>query len=153
MIGVHVRTTWTARGITVGTSSIKSVQLFSVRHEFPTEWSKFKSTTADLSSNPQVRAGLTLNLREEYYPFWSKGRLEAVKRADLFAQTVKNSVEIIDQPDGMGNKDTLVKNASLGDLCAGKLTNIPLWAPTGKLTLYFNDNSMEDLWLALAWGK
>jgi len=76
-----------------------------------------------------------------------------VKRVDLYAKTTKNSVEISDKPDGTGNKDTLVKDTSLDNLRAGRLTNIPLPAPTGKSTLYFNDNSMEDLWLALAWGE
>jgi hypothetical protein len=41
----------------------------------------------------------------------------------------------------------------MGNLRAGKLANIPLPAPAGKFTLFFNDNSMSDLWLALAWGK
>jgi hypothetical protein len=98
-------------------------------------------------------AELKLNLRSEHYPFWSKDRLEAVTRVDLFTKTTKNSVEITDKADGTGNKDTLVKDTSLGDLRAGKLTNIPLPAPTSKFTLYFHDNSIEDLWLALTWGK
>ena len=123
-----------------------SVRLFSVRHEFPTEWSKFKS----IEIEGETTAVLTLNLREEHYPFWSKSRLEAVKRLDLFAKTNKNSVDIA---DGTGNNDTLAKDASLGNLCAGKLTNIPLPAPIGEFTLYFTDNSMEELWLALTWGK
>jgi Tc toxin complex TcA C-terminal TcB-binding domain len=127
-----------------------SVRLFSVRHEFPTEWAKFKSVKIEDATKV---AELTLNLREEHYPFWSRGRLEAVKRADFFAKTAKTSVEVADKADGTGNKDTLVKDASMGDLRMGKLTNISLPAPTGKFTLYFNDNSMEELWLALAWGK
>jgi hypothetical protein len=126
-----------------------SVRLFSVRHEFPTEWAKFKGVQLG-SATPA--AELTLNIREEHYPFWSQGRLEAVKRADFFAKTDKNSVEVTDKPDGTGNKDIL-KDPSFGDLRAGKLTNIPLPTPTGKFTVYFNDNSMEDLWLALTWGK
>lgn len=130
--------------------AVGSVRLFSVRHEFPTAWAKFKSV--QLSGATPV-AELTLNLREEHYPFWSQGRLDAVTRVDLFAKTAKNSVEVNDKADGAGNKDTLVKDTSLGDLRVGKLTNIPLPTPTGKFTLYFNDNSMEDLWLALAWGK
>lgn len=127
-----------------------SVRLFSVRHEFPTEWAEFKSVQLGTAT---PRAELTLNLREEHYPFWSQGRLDAVKRVDLFAKTATNTVEVADKTDGTGNKDTLVKNASLGDLRAGKLTNIPLPAPTGKFILYFNDNSMEDLWQAVTWGK
>jgi hypothetical protein len=76
-----------------------------------------------------------------------------VKQVDLFAKTTKNIVTITDQPDGTGNEDTLEKDASLGDLLAGTMTDILLTAPTGKFTLYFNDNSMEDLWLAVSWGK
>jgi hypothetical protein len=130
--------------------AVGSVRLFSLRHEFPSEWAKFES--GQLGATTPV-AGVTLDLREEHYPFWSQGRLEAVKRVDLYAKTTKNSVEISDEPDGTGNKDSLVKDTSLDNLRAGRLTNIPLPAPTGKFTLYFNDNSMEDLWLALAWGK
>jgi hypothetical protein len=138
------------KGAVEEAQAVGSVRLFSVRHEFPTEWARFRSVQLDAATPV---AELTLNLGEQHYPFWSQGRLEAVKRVDLFAKTAKNSMEITDQPEGAGNKDTLVKNTSLGNLRAGKLTNIPLPTPTGKFTLYFNDNSMEDLWLALAWGK
>ena len=88
-----------------------------------------------------------------HYPFWSQGRLDAVKRVDLFARTAKNNVDISENADGTGKKDTLAKDNSLGDLLAGKLTKISLPAPLGKFSLHLNDNSMEDLWLALAWGK
>jgi hypothetical protein len=127
-----------------------SVRLFSVRHEFPSEWAKFKRI--ELGAATPV-AELTLDLREEHYPFWSQNGLKALKRVDLYAKTTENSVEIGDKPDGTGNKDTLVKDTSLGNLRVGGLTNIPLPAPTGKFALNFNDNSMQDLWLALAWGK
>ncbi|MGH9960057.1 MAG: hypothetical protein ACREBC_23530 [Pyrinomonadaceae bacterium] len=63
-----------------------SVRLFSMRHEFPTEWAKFKSVKIEGATEV---AELTLNLREEHYPFWSRGRLEAIKRVNLFAKTVK----------------------------------------------------------------
>ena len=76
-----------------------SVRLFSVRHEFPTEWAKFKS----IEIEGETTAILTLNIREEHYPFWSKSMLEAVKRLDLFAKTNKNRVDIADKADGTGN--------------------------------------------------
>jgi len=128
-----------------------SVRLFSVRHEFPTEWAEFKSV--QLGTAPP-RAELTLNLREEHYPFWSQGKLEAVKRVDVFAKTAKNSVDITKEANGSGIKVALVSDNSLGNLRAGTLLiNLLPAAPTGKFTLYFNDNSMEDLWLAVTWGK
>ena len=132
--------------------AVGSVRLLSVRHEFPSEWAKFTSVELEEPGSPNA-AELSLDLREEHYPFWSQGRLKAVKRVDLYAKTAKNSVEIGDKPDGTGNKDNLVKDASLGNLLAGRLTNIPRPAPTGTFTLCFDDNSMQDLWLALAWGK
>jgi hypothetical protein len=132
--------------------AVGSVRLFSIRHEFPTEWAKFKSTNTTTST-----AELTLNLLSEHYPFWSQGRLEAIKRVDVFMKTKETSVDITDKPD-LSNlttvkKDSLSKNSTLGELWAGNLTNISLPQPLGKFTLYFNHNSMDNLWLALAWGK
>lgn len=125
-------------------SASGTVRLFSVRHEFPSEWTKFKNAT-------NVFAGLTLNLQPEHYPFWSKGRLGAVKSAGLYAKTSESSVEVTENGDGTGKKDTL--RTRLGNLVTGPLTKNQPQSPTGNLTLYFNDKSMEDLWLVLAWGK
>ncbi|MGH7844024.1 MAG: insecticidal toxin protein [Candidatus Binatia bacterium] len=134
-----------------------SVRLFSVRHEFPTEWARFISVRP-LPANQF--AELTLGLREEHYPFWSQSRLKALKRVDIFAKptnATKPSITVVnklaDDPAGTKKEDSLIKDSSLGDFRSGKLGNIPLPAPTGKLTLHFNDNSVEDLWLALTWGN
>ncbi|MCK5014072.1 MAG: insecticidal toxin protein [Candidatus Omnitrophica bacterium] len=134
-----------------------SVRLFSVRHEFPTEWAKF--TTVDLSAEPNILAGLTLDFRDEHYPFWSKDADNnpiILKRVDIFAKPTgdtETNIEIFDNSNAAGDPDSLVEDTSLNDVRVGKLTNIQLPAATGEFTLYFNDNSMEDLWLALTWGK
>lgn len=132
-----------------------SVRLFSVRHEFPSAWAAFKSIAVE---GDTAVAKLTLNLEEEHYPFWSRsrGRLNTIRRVDLFAkptQDTKTNVVMSDQPDGTGNEDNLVIDRSFGDILSGNLTNISLPAPTGEFTLYLDDNSMENLWLALTWGK
>ncbi|MCE8425999.1 MAG: hypothetical protein J5U17_09515 [Candidatus Methanoperedens sp.] len=127
-----------------------SMRLFSLRHEFPIEWAKFKRIKIEGETKT---AELTLNLREEHYPFWSKGRV--LKGVDLFARTEENTVVIADKADGTGIKATLKKDPndpSLGTLCAGKLTD-QLPAPIGEFTLYFINNSMEDFWIVLTWGK
>jgi hypothetical protein len=124
-----------------------SVRLFSVRHEFPGAWAKFKS------ASPQGRAQLSIELAEEHYPFWSRGNLEAIKWADLYARTTKAGVEVTAQADGSGPKDTLVPDASLDNLRAGRLVNLPLPSPTGTFTLYLDDSTMTDLWIGLAWGN
>lgn len=134
-----------------------SVRLFSMRYEFPTEWVKFKSVKIEGATKV---AGLNLNFRDEHYPFWSKGLLEALQRVDLFAKptqdtkpTITVSDKLTDVPVGTMKEDSMVKDTSFGGLRVGKLTNIQRPAPTGTFALYFNDNSMEDLWLALTWWK
>jgi len=111
-----------------------SVRLFSVRHEFPTEWANFKRKIEGETKT----AKLTLNLKEEHYPFWSKGRLGELKQAGLFARINENSIEIAEKADGTGLKATLVKDTSMGNLCAGKLTG-QLPAPIGEVTPVFHE--------------
>ena len=135
-----------------------SVRLFSVRHEFPTEWAKFKRVP--LLGFAIHAAELRLNLREEHYPFWSQGKLEAVKRVEAIAKNAKGEVKVYYEPNGPV-KAMLTKDKSLGSLWRGQLPNLMVKQPngevtekpTGQITLYFDDNSMEDIWLALAWGK
>lgn len=127
-----------------------SVRLFSLRHDFPSSWARFRAAELD-GETPVVK--LTVQLREEHYPFWSEGRLEEVREVRLFAETETNTVTVGDRPDGGGDTDTLVKDASLGGLRAGGLTNIALPEPTGEFTIYLDDNSMEEMWLAVTWGK
>ena len=85
-----------------------SVRLFSVRHEFPTEWARFKGLEIDTDT---LVAPLTIKLREEHYPFWSCGRLEAIRRVDFFVKTEEDPVEIYDSVNEngapAGNNDTL----------------------------------------------
>lgn len=132
--------------------SVGSVRLFSVRHDFPTEWARFRSVEL---GDGTTTAPLTIELREEHYPFWShqKGRLGAVRRADLFAKTDANQIEISGEAGGGGDTDILVEDAALGGLLAGRLENTEPDAPTGPLTLHLDDNSMDDLWLTVTWGK
>jgi hypothetical protein len=130
-----------------------SVRLFSLRHEFPSEWAKLKAIKI---AGAIETAALTLDLQPEHYPFWSRDRLAVVQRLELFARPgtgTKSTVVISEQADGTGKTDSLVTDAFRGDLRAGELKNITIPAPVGKLSLYLDDNSMEDLWLAITWGK
>ena len=136
--------------------AVGSVRLFSVRHEFSTEWAKFKSRTPGANQ----RFELALNLRDEHYPFWSHGHLKSVARVDILARSTKDPVpgsidlfnKVNDVPTA-GIKDTLAKDIALGNLLVGKLVNITLPpAPTGELKLFFDDNGIEDLWIAITWS-
>ena len=126
-----------------------SVRLVSVRHEFPTEWAKFRIVKLGALTK---FAPLAITVRPEHYPFWSRERLGAVLGLGLYAASTKD-IRVSDKSDGTGNNDVLVKDGSLGGLRAGILKNIALPSPTGQWTLYFDDNSMKDIWLAIRWGK
>jgi hypothetical protein len=70
------------------------------------------------------------------------------------SKDTKTTVAVFNQPGVGESKDELVKDKSLNDIRRGKLNKIPLPAkPTGEITLYFDDNSMDDLWLAMTWSK
>ena len=135
-----------------------TVRLFSVRHEFPGEWAQFQGQAA--SANGRFR--LALKLRPEHYPFWSQGRLGSVARVDLLARSSKKPVpgtlDVFDRDDpAVSKKDTLVKDAALGNLLAGRLTGgaagIALPAkPDADLTFFLPDKALSDLWILVTWG-
>jgi len=129
-----------------------SVRLFSIREEFPSEWAKFNAHTPQANQ----RFKLELGLQPEHYPFWSKDRLKRVERIDLFAQSGKQSIAVFATPNknDVGVKpDLLEKNVGPGDLLAGKFSNIGLpAAPTGSISLFFDEREINDLWIAVTWA-
>ena len=137
-----------------------SVRLFSVRHDFPTEWARFQSHTPGANQ----RFELALNLRVEHYPFWSQGRLNSVPRVDMLTRSTQKpvppSLEVFDKADkndAASKKETLTKDAAMGNLLSGHLTSgatgIALPAkPTGEFKLFFDERSIGDLWVAVTWS-
>jgi hypothetical protein len=133
-----------------------SVRLFSVRDEFPTEWAKFQGQVP-LDNH---RFELALSLSEEHYPFWSQGRLKKVLQLDLYALSTRQpppgSLAVFDkadQADPTASEDALARDAALGNLYVGKLTEIAVPSrPVSELKLYFEDNEIADLWLAVTWA-
>jgi hypothetical protein len=141
--------------------TVGSVQLFSIRHQFTTEWSKFQSTVIGTSN---ATAELSLTLRPELYPFWAQGLVGSgpLKAVEFFAEMLPTNqtpaVNLYNNPNKTGAPDTLTQNPALGGLFTGSLVNIvPPSAITdaqhSPLTVYFDNNSMENLWLAITWGK
>jgi hypothetical protein len=142
--------------------TVGSTCLFSVRHEFPSQWAKFQSVTV---GGATPTAELQLTLVPELYPFWSQGIVGSgsLKAVQFFAEMTPAdttpSINVYGKADKSGNSDTLARDPLLGNLLAASLTKItPLPAAitdatNPPLTVYFDNNSMEDLWLAITWGK
>ena len=128
-------------------SKTGTTRLFSVRHEFPNDWEKFR--TANLE-NGQF-ADLSVTLKEEHYPFWSKGSLNKIQEIVLFAATDKTKITVR-QKDNQGNNIDDSIEAPLGKVRTGKLQTSVLETPIGQINLSFDNNKMSDLWIVVKWG-
>lgn len=125
--------------------SAGSARLFSVRHEFPAEWAKFKQVQI---GGATTHAELSFELFDDHYPFWSRGSIEEVHQLELFAKSTK-AVKV----KALGGNDEDILGGQLGDLRVGQLGNVPLPAPTGNVFWLLSDNTMSDLFFVVTWGK
>jgi hypothetical protein len=136
-----------------------SVRLFPMRHEFPTEWSKFVHIRQVSANNPAV---LTIALRPEHYPLWAPPWLASVQRVNLYARypgkpkSVHVSYAVGANGAVTGPSDSLPSLEPgwpgwAGGELAQFLAQTP--APIGTWTFYLDDNSMSDLFLTVTWGK
>jgi hypothetical protein len=137
--------------------TVGSVRLFSIRHEFPTGWAKFRGVTI---GGTTPTAGLSLNLLPQHYPFWAQSLLgpSSIKQIQFFAEMTDGatSVNIFANPGGTGSSDVLAANPMYGSLLVGNLKNtVAPWPPpaTGPLHLSFDHNLMKDLCMSITWGK
>jgi hypothetical protein len=136
--------------------TVGNVRLFSLRHEFPTEWARFRRETPAAGGRHELR----LTLRPEHYPYWSAGRLTTLKRCDLFAESSLDAAPATitvsdrsDTSDGGVVQDTLTRRPELGDLAVGQLATVPLPAgPTGEIVLFFDTAEFEDMLMTVTWG-
>jgi hypothetical protein len=141
--------------------AIGCVRLFSVRHEFPTEWASFTTQTPTANG----RRELALTLREEHYPYWSRGNLNGVTSVKILANRIGGSgsidvFQIADTSVPAPKKNSLTKNESLNNLYVGELTggangiDLPT-SPIGDFKLYFDSQQgkeISEIWLAINWN-
>jgi Tc toxin complex TcA C-terminal TcB-binding domain len=136
-----------------------SVRLFSMRHEFPTEWSRFMTVKQVGTGSP---AKLVINLRPEHYPLWAPPWLASVQQVDLYARYPGKPKPVhvsyaVDANGAMtGPSDNLPSlDPGWPGWARGQLSQFVVQtpAPTGTWTFYLDDNSMSDLFLTVTWGK
>jgi hypothetical protein len=128
--------------------TVWKIRLFSVRHDFPTEWARFKAAPKPDADKPVPYAPLSLKLREEHFPFWSHGARGSIGDVRLFAKIDKDLC-VADKAAAEGRKeDPLTKDPAFGNLRTGTLSKAPSEVPGDPLTIFFGDNTMDDLWLA-----
>jgi hypothetical protein len=133
-------------------------RLFSLRHEFPTEWAAFK--TAQPVINKRA-AELRIDLKPEHYPYWAHRVLErqegdpdvvlyakpsegsAVAPIQIFDRAVLGSDENGERPSPIA---TLQRDPTLPGLLS-----CPLKQPImGKRSLFLAGNSIDELWMLVS---
>ncbi|HEY8023530.1 MAG TPA: insecticidal toxin protein [Burkholderiaceae bacterium] len=134
-----------------------STRLYSVRHDFPTAWAKFQSSTITAAT---PTASLNLALTQDLYPNWAQGIVgtKALKAVAFYAEMRRGDTTVnINLTDAASHHDMLNKNPMYANMLTGNLLKIPLPAAVSDathapLTVAFDNNQMEDLWVALTWG-
>ncbi|MEO8677784.1 MAG: neuraminidase-like domain-containing protein [Vicinamibacterales bacterium] len=133
------------------------LRLFSARHDFPTEWARFKAAAPAAGQ----RAELTLPMRSEHYPFWSVGRLNNVKNVALIvkAPAAGQPIKVYDRA---AKADPNSRAESMTAAAFGGLLQAPFSdaapgmprpaSPVGDVKLYFDDNAATEMWLAVTWS-
>jgi hypothetical protein len=144
------------------------VRLFSIRHDFPTEWARFRS--------PVGVNDLVLKYKPEHYPLWTRGAgprtargasaVDLASRVILFAGTSGDEGDLparvrvrTTDANGRACEADLAPDPAEGNLLIGSLNLTNPAAPTdrismdakGEWTLNLN-NSIDDLWIAVGWG-
>jgi hypothetical protein len=144
------------------------VRLFSIRHDFPTEWAKFKSK--------QGANDLVLKLRPEHYPLWTRGAGPKTARgasAVGFASEVILFAAFSGEEGAPHTRVTVQTSDATGRACEAQLASDPVegnlligslkltnpGAPTDRISMDANgewtlslETSVEDLWIAVGWG-
>jgi hypothetical protein len=129
-------------------ATIGSICLFSIRHDFPSEWAKFLSTSE-----------LAIAMTADLYPFWAQGIVGSnpVKGIQFLAELSSPKPSVTLSQNG-APVATLAANPSMGSLLSGSLPkgSLPAAISDAKhpgLKVAFDDTAMEDLWMAVTWGK
>ena len=144
-----------------------TTRMLSLRHEFPSDWARFRHGHAGPGTADAPRAALTLDLRREHYPFFAGAAgPAALTDVTLLARTDATSVIVADVAVGdaaAGARLVEMKpDPAIGGLLYGTLgtgeapaAGPPGWGPLpppiGPLTLYLDQTSIDDLVLLLTW--
>jgi hypothetical protein len=124
-----------------------SARLFSMRHEFPSEWASFKR----IQLAPGQKAALAFELKDEHFPYRMQGVSSNARQLHLFARTEAQqaTAELIREtkPVGMTN------------LANGEAVMVPqpqsgaprMFEPHGNFELRFDTTAFEDLWVVVDW--
>jgi hypothetical protein len=116
-----------------------AARVFSMRHEFGSEWAVFKRPMA-----PGVRnASLKFSLDKRHFSYRMEKITEKPKRLHIFISG-----------SATGNVELLQNGASLGttQIINGAIFGPQTFSPNGDFELRFDSNALDNLWLVVDWS-
>lgn len=120
-----------------------AAQLFSMRHEFASEWSVFKRPIAP---NPTT-ASLQFSLGPQHFPYRLQAVTEKAKRMHLsFGGNPSGNVELF-RIDG-----SMKKSLGITQLVSPAVFDTTQFTATGDFELRFDSNELDDLWILVDWS-
>jgi hypothetical protein len=131
-----------------------NVRLFSIRHEFPTEWPRFHGQ----KPGDGERFSLKLKFKPEHYPYWTQGLLRKATSLEILVRSALDTkVEDIKLFETADRDDqeavcTLKQSERTGKLWTGLLKDDLLATSDGELTLFSDEHSLSDIWIAVRWS-
>jgi hypothetical protein len=133
----------TASGDAAGSSALNwlkanAARVFSMRHEFATEWAVFKGA---ISTNGE-KASLKFSLDKQHFPYRMDSISDRAKQMHLFfAGDATGDAELVRGGETIGTTQ-LVSGSAI----------VAAFDPTGDFELRFDSNALEDLWVVIDWS-
>jgi len=106
-----------------------SVRLFSVRHEFPTEWASFKKS--DLVNGDAL---LKIALQDTHFPYWTQGAKREAVELKWQSQTIDGRLTKLSAPTAVMPLPDLNRSVA-------------------EVTVMLPKNDMDDVWLTLTYSR
>ncbi|WP_026600884.1 hypothetical protein [Methylomonas sp. 11b] len=117
-----------------------SARVFSMRHEFGSEWAKFKQRVV----SEDGKAHLKFNLGKEHFPYRLEKMTQPAKRIHIFfTGDASGDVELIHNNKAIGNSQ-LVNGAAFDQ---------SPFQPFGTFEIRSDSNALDDLWLVVDWSE
>lgn len=117
-----------------------AARVFSMRHEFGSEWAAFKRTM----SSSSAKRSLKFTLGKEHFPYRMEKMTEKPKRLHLFLTGgATGDVELF--RNGASLEVTQIVNGTAFDKAP--------FPPTGDFELQFDSNELDDVWVVVDWSQ
>jgi hypothetical protein len=117
-----------------------SARVFSMRHEFASEWASFTRVTAASGG----KSSLKFSLGKAHFPYRLEKVTQPAKRLHLFfSGNASGDVELRRSGTSVGSSQ----------LVSGMVFDQMPFQATGDFELRFDSNVMDDLWLVVDWSQ